>query len=132
MNRKDRRAQASRERKADYESAEFASLKRTKQSMQIGKERSPDRVPDSPCGHCGKVLEGASSGVRTARPGDVSVCIYCSGANLFGEDMQLRSLGEEEVEAHPLRDSIRRHQELLLPTMAKTYMGQKKGIIGDA
>lgn len=120
MNRKDRRAQASRERRANP----LDAIARTVRSMELGRERSDDGVPPSPCGHCGKVLDGASDAAGAkASPGDLSVCIYCAGINVFGVDLALLPLTDEQVEIHPAALALREHQAViragLLPPRGK-------------
>ncbi len=132
-NRRDRRAEKSRQRKADYESNSFKTLVRTAKSMATGKGKSPDRVVPSPCGHCGKELDGASSsdGV-TAKPGDITVCIYCAGVNMFGDGMSLRAMTDDEVATHEACDDILAHQGLLKAMLGKFAMGGKKNRTPEA
>lgn len=65
-----------------------------------------------PCPHCGKKLD-MSTGIGkeesddlldeslTPKPGDMSVCAYCSEVNTFDDEMQLRvATAEEIVEAN--------------------------------
>jgi hypothetical protein len=110
VNRKERRAEALRARKVDS----LGALARTVRSMQLGSERSGDGVPPSPCGHCKKELDGASaaSGAK-AKPGDLSVCAYCAGINVFGVDLALLPLTDEQVEIHPQAAALREHQALI-------------------
>jgi hypothetical protein len=60
------------------------------------------RIGVSPCPTCGKGLDAASSAKgHTPRPGDASVCIYCSTALVFAEDLTLRAMTDDELEALP-------------------------------
>ncbi len=109
MNRKDRRVA-----KAINRGRSFDALLRTAQSMHKGKERSGDAMPESKCGHCGHMLDGASHGVGLkSSPGDISVCLYCFGVNTFSEDLQLVKLTEEDVANHECRDVILEHQAMI-------------------
>ncbi len=47
------------------------------------------RHPESPCVECGHPLS-ASGGPCEAKPGDLSLCIYCGSLNAFADDMTLR------------------------------------------
>ncbi len=128
MNRRDRRADQSRQRKADYESEAHRSLVRAVESMGKGREKSGDLVVASPCGHCGKSLDGAShaDGLK-AKPGDISLCIYCCNVNVFGEDLRLQKLTDEQADAHECASEIRQQQTFLRSTMGKIAMGNKQG-----
>lgn len=115
MNRKERRA---------YESQAHKALMRSVDAMCRGKNSHPDEVPASPCGHCGRVMDGASSATgATAKPGDITVCIRCGGANTFLDDLTLSKLTEEQVEAHPASEDIRASQDMIRSIMGKAAMG---------
>ena len=58
------------------------------------------------CLVCGELLDGATAtddGPDTPRPGDLSVCFYCSNIAVFESDLSLRPATAEEVEL-ALRD----------------------------
>jgi len=63
-------------------------------------------APESPCPWCGCVCDRASemmpgsydSGpAAPPQPGAPSVCLYCGGINVFGEDMLLRKMTPAET-----------------------------------
>lgn len=108
MNRKDRRADASRERGA------LKALVRTARSMRLGRNQSSDGVPESACGHCGKLLDGASSASGAkACPGALSICISCAGVNIFLTDLTLGKLTDEQLQIHPQYDELVEHQNMI-------------------
>lgn len=59
-------------------------------------------IEGSPCGHCGKVLDGSSkaSDGTDPEPGDITFCIYCGGLNRFGEGLRLEGLSDEAAAEH--------------------------------
>lgn len=97
-----------------------------------------DRVAATPCGHCGKLLDGASSaGGHRPRPGDLTICIYCAGFNRLGDALELIAMSEAEVEAlaveHPdTVDALREGQSAIRTAVAKIAMGGRKGPVGEA
>lgn len=107
--------------KETRESVALRSLRRAAASIEAGKGSSLDAMAvPSPCGHCGKVLDGASGAHgEKPKPGDVSVCMSCTGANTFGEDLRLVPLSDAEVEAHEAHEQIRAGQDLLRGILAK-------------
>jgi hypothetical protein len=53
------------------------------------------------CPHCGAKLDAATfagKGEHTAKPGDWSICIYCTQMLVFDGDMTLRKPAEGEFE----------------------------------
>jgi hypothetical protein len=81
------------------------------------------RTISSPCPHCGKSLDGATdpTGGAVPSPGDLTLCVYCAGVSIFGEDMQLRTATEEEeMMALPMEQlqSIAAYKKLLQPSKA--------------
>ncbi len=85
-----------------HERRALAALMRAAEQMTRRERESGDAVPESPCGHCGVLLDGASSdtGVK-AKPGDISVCAACAGLNRFRPDMTLQAMSLDEVIALP-------------------------------
>ena len=126
MNRRDRRAEKSKQRKAEYQSDAFKALVRTAESLKLGKEKSGDAVAASPCGHCGKLLDGATSADGDkASDGDISICIYCFEVNTFGPGMKLLPMTDADVEAHSSASQIREHQAFLRAAVTKAAIGKR-------
>lgn len=62
------------------------------------------KLPESPCPHCGHVVDAASSPddlPRDPEPGDASVCINCGGVNVFTETFHLRAAKKEDMAKFP-------------------------------
>lgn len=58
------------------------------------------RLPPSPCGHCGVVLENASAAKDVVpAAGDISVCVKCYGFNRFDAELRNVKVTDEEFEA---------------------------------
>jgi hypothetical protein len=57
------------------------------------------RVPGSACVNCGKGMDAASpvGGGREPQAGDCAVCFYCRHLMVYGNDLRLRNLTDEEV-----------------------------------
>lgn len=59
------------------------------------------RHAEQRCPHCHHLLSAASAGdtrtIATAGPGDISVCIECSGVMMFGPTMILRAVSADEL-----------------------------------
>ena len=72
------------------------------------------------CGHDFELASGIGSEPAPApMPGSLSLCIRCGDAAMFGDDLQLRPLTQEErtnVESDP---EIRRIRELLAQSIAE-------------
>ena len=85
------------------------------------------RIPGSPCGHCGELLDHATGAGGGAKPGDLSMCIRCLGMNAFDEQLRHVALSAEEFSALPakLRDQLEQMRDIMRATQAK--MGQRKG-----
>ncbi len=83
-----------------FERRALRSVKRAASQMEVGRARSGDVMAPTACGHCGKVLDGAShrEGHRP-KPGHLCVCTGCGGFNLFGSDLQLSALQDDDVRA---------------------------------
>lgn len=91
------------------------------------------RHEPSPCGHCGKQLDAASSDTATAKPGDVSVCMYCTGVNRFDEGMRLVAVNDAELAALP--DDMRAVLEEMQALVRRGHQlraGPRKGPVGEA
>ncbi len=56
-------------------------------------------VPGSACVNCGKDMDAASpvGGGRGPQSGDVAICLYCRHLMVYGEDLKMRNLTDEEV-----------------------------------
>jgi hypothetical protein len=56
------------------------------------------RLPASNCLNCGKKLDGAE-GVQGGEPGPgcLSICVYCGAVTIYGDDLHLRPLTEDEA-----------------------------------
>ncbi len=60
------------------------------------------QIVASPCGHCGCLLENASSAAGDSPdPGCFSVCVRCGGINQFDENLRLARVDEAALEALP-------------------------------
>lgn len=121
MNRAERRAKASRERA-------LRALARIVEQYGKPIAEREDMVPRSPCGHCGKVLDGASheDGIKP-KPGDLSVCWGCAGINRFGPTLALERLDEADFPPE-VADELRHRQSLIRAVM----MGSVGRTRGDA
>lgn len=68
-----------------------------------------DGQPSYP--RCGKDADGATGQEGTPRDGDLSVCLYCAGYNVYRVDssggFQLEPLTEEARRELPLRTQIK-------------------------
>ena len=51
----------------------------------------------TPCPSCGKNLDGVSGNKKGPTPMDATVCAYCLEWCIFLDDLQLRSMTEEEI-----------------------------------
>lgn len=124
MNRAERRAKAARERK----SSAWKALERVVEQHGKPIAEREDMVPRSPCGHCGKALDGASheDGIKP-KPGDLSVCWACAGINRFGPTLALERLDEADFPPE-VADELRHRQSLIRAAM----MGSVGRTRGDA
>lgn len=69
-------------------------------------------TPHGRCPKCQRTLSGTSTAVVgevLPRPGDLSVCLYCSEPLVFLDDLTVRAMHPGEIEA--LDDVTRRHFE---------------------
>ncbi len=59
--------------------------------------------PEARCPACLTTLSGAKDpeGTATPKPGDGSVCVYCTAALIFNSDLTLRVMRPDEYEALP-------------------------------
>jgi len=70
--------------------------------LALGDEQKTERLTGQPCGHCGTVLDAASSeagGVPTA--GCVSVCFNCFGFNRFDDALTMVPMTEADLAGLP-------------------------------
>jgi hypothetical protein len=58
-------------------------------------------VPESRCLHCGHKLDAATGvGHHDApEPGNLSLCINCGAVTIYAEDLTLRGMTREEMDA---------------------------------
>lgn len=77
-------------------------------------------LKEDQCPHCGHTFDCASSERKeqVPEPGDVSVCLYCTGFMIFNEEMKLRVLTAEEIAEMPAEKrsdliQLRKHLEFL-------------------
>jgi hypothetical protein len=73
-------------------------------------------MPPSRCPFCGANLDSAFSPNDAApSPGDLSVCISCASALVFGDDLRLQPLSPAEFAGldSELQEGIRRHQAIV-------------------
>jgi DNA-directed RNA polymerase subunit RPC12/RpoP len=64
-----------------------------------------ERVPLSPCPHCGKKFDGASPAFdKHAKPkeGDLSVCSNCGAINQYAENLALTTFPPEDFSLLPI------------------------------
>jgi hypothetical protein len=56
-------------------------------------------VPDSRCTNCGENIDAANpvNGGRSPQPEDIALCFYCHHLMIYGKEMKLRNLTDEEV-----------------------------------
>lgn len=71
------------------------------------------RVQSSPCCDCGAKLDGAA-GSATPSPGDLTLCIYCSGLNTFDDELKLRRPTEEEYLLAAANSEIQLMRQIVL------------------
>lgn len=60
---------------------------------------TPTKMGNDYCPVCKHLCDRASSayGQAVPDPGDITVCFYCTSVNVFGDDMALRVITEEEL-----------------------------------
>jgi hypothetical protein len=57
-------------------------------------------LPASPCWQCGAIIDGATTfASRMPKPGDVSVCVYCSALAVYTAHGLRRMTKDERDEA---------------------------------
>jgi hypothetical protein len=66
--------------------------------MEVGK---PSKVPETACLECGHVFNAASAidvleSIKPT-PGDISICVECGHIAVFGDDLYLRPINDEEM-----------------------------------
>jgi hypothetical protein len=79
---------------------------------------------DITCPHCYVVNDCATSPhdlEAIPKPGDLNICIYCSGISTYTEDLKLRCIGEKEMKTIPLevRTEIETAQKVLLQSLKR-------------
>lgn len=76
-------------------------------TTKIGKDF---KIKESACGHCGKLMDGASNwnGDEAPSEGDCMVCFYCLGVCVYKNDLTLRAATDKEIAEwdHDLRMTI--------------------------
>ena len=82
-------------------------------------------VPSN-CGHCGRILEMATSPFEEVRPapGDPSICIYCGEWNEFDDDGQLRPTTREMVAIKITPQLEERVRSVVLQSIEERRNGQ--------
>ena len=75
---------------------------------------------ETTCKHCGSKLSGATAFDKEDQPiipekGDISVCCYCLGVNIFEDDHEVRIATNEEISnlPHEIRMEINQIRQLL-------------------
>lgn len=102
---------------------------------RVAKSVESDRCASSPCGHCGKRLDAASSADgHKPNEGDLSVCVYCCGVNTFDAQHRLVKLTQEQFDALPpeVAAQLGEMQALMRSTIAKAFRGKAKGPAPEA
>jgi hypothetical protein len=94
-------------------------------ARDAGKEHT--RVPEAQCGHCGKPLDSATGtdGSMRAKPGDMSICIFCLGVNQFDERLQHVAVTADELAAAPPAIRSQLEDMIALLREAQLRMGAK-------
>jgi hypothetical protein len=66
------------------------------QTMKVGRSK---RTPSSACISCGAVSDAAApvGGDTKPSPGDITVCLYCGHVMAFDENLNFRSLTNDEM-----------------------------------
>lgn len=69
-----------------------------------------ERMPETTCPVCGKILDGASTMSSGGRPkgGDISVCIYCARVLVFTDTLELRKPTPAEYTTFMQMPEVRR------------------------
>lgn len=73
------------------------------------------RLKSTPCPHCGRRNDAASDprGNGTPSPGDLTVCIGCTGVCVFTKSMGMRKFTKEEMDALPLSEQNKLNDEII-------------------
>jgi hypothetical protein len=88
-----------------------------------------NRVPPCCCLNCGFELDAAfdtSLVERSPRPGDATICIICGHLMVFGNDLTLRELTDEEIKKFAGDPRIVRAQQARYETHKELHMEQIK------
>ncbi len=82
--------------------------------------------PASRCPGCLRRADGATNARSggSPKPGDISVCAYCSTPCTFNDDLTLRALHADEYDALP--DRVRMQVELYRKTVRQMIAGKGK------
>jgi hypothetical protein len=67
-------------------------------------------VPKTACPACGHAINRAAA-VGSPKPGDISVCLYCSGVSVVLEGGNLRQATKQDI------DGLNAHETRLLAAM---------------
>lgn len=111
-----------------HESEAYRAFMAVAERVRVGDER--DRVIASACGHCGKMLDAASSTHgHKPRHGDLSICVYCGGANMFDAALRAMRLTDEQIDTLPsvVARQLRDMQELIRGALGRVAGGKRKG-----
>lgn len=97
-------------------------------ARDAGKDHT--RVPEAQCGHCGKPLDSATGtdGSMRAKPGDISICIFCLGVNQFDERLHHVAVTADELAAAPaaIRSQLEDMIALLREAQLRKGQGERK------
>jgi hypothetical protein len=88
------------------------------------------RFAGSPCGHCGKALDAASSDTGQPAPGNLSICVVCLGINRFDDALRNVAVTDEELAALPA--DVRSTLEEMQAIMRRSRMAERKGPAAEA
>lgn len=55
-------------------------------------------IAEGHCPHCGELVDAATplGDTPMPKPGDVSICAYCTGYGFFNADLSMRKMSDEE------------------------------------
>jgi len=80
------------------------------------------RIPGALCPSCGELIDAASNrGDAVPKPSDLSVCVFCGAALVFGDNLKLRAMTAEEFAALP--DEVRD----FIQTVRDQFVSKRRG-----
>jgi hypothetical protein len=95
---------------------------------KVAAERDIHRLPESRCLECGSKLNASATREGLSprpNPGDVTVCLKCGAAMVFGDDLRLR--GFTDAEAAELVEDPETMNELARITRAVHILRHARG-----